>query len=66
MYVTDALKVLTENTTHFVGVNEFIDYGSTMNARWVDVLKPKQEEEEDDRPCTEIVHEIWERMRNGQ
>ena len=67
VYVTDALKSLTENTTHYVGVNEMIDYGASLSMRWIDVLEPQVEEEStDDRPCTEIVHSIWERIRNGR
>lgn len=63
IYITDALKVIAENTTHFAGVDEFIDYGSTMSMRWADVLEPQKEEVVDDRPCADIAHEIWERIR---
>ena len=34
VYVTDALKVMTENTARFAG-------GSTINARYYDIIHPK-------------------------
>ena len=62
-YVTDALKIIAENTTHYQGAEEMFDYGSTLNARWIDVLEPQKEEPTDDRSCEEIVDDIWERIR---
>ena len=64
--MTDALKAIAENTTHYVGADGMVDYGSSLSMRWIDVLEPQQEEEVDDRPCEEIVHGIWERIRNGR
>ena len=54
-YVTDALKALTENTTHRLipGVGE-VSYGSYMPTRW---LKEAQEPE-DTRTGDEIAEEI--------
>ena len=40
-----------------------VDYGASLTMRWVDVLEPQEEIEEDDRSCEEIVHGIWDRMR---
>lgn len=54
-YVTDALKALTENTTHRLipGVGE-VSYGSYMTARWLqEAQKP-----EDTRSGDEIAEEI--------
>lgn len=65
VYVTDALKAIAENTTHYLGATEMMDYGSSLTMRWIDVLEPKEEVKEDNRPCTEIVHDIWERI-NGR
>ena len=64
IYVTDALKAIAENTTHYLGANEVIDYGSSLSTRWIDVLEPPQPIKEDNRSCKEIVHGIWNRMRN--
>lgn len=66
VYVTDALKAIADNTTHYLGANEMIDYGSSLSLRWIDALEPQKEAEEDNRTCEEIVHGIWDRMRNGQ
>lgn len=63
MYVSDALKSIAENTTHFLGMDGIVDYGASLTMRWVDVLEPQEEIEEDDRSCEEIVHGIWDRMR---
>lgn len=55
-YITDALKALTENTTHRmipgVGV---VDYGSYMQNRW---YKAAQEEQKDTRTGDEIALDI--------
>ena len=65
IYVTDALKAIAENTTHYLGAGEVMDYGTTLSTRWIDVLEPQEIETiEDDRSCVEIVHDIWQRMRN--
>ena len=68
VYVTDALKAIAENTTHFAGLDGIVDYGTSLSMRWIDALEPQKEEavEEDDRSCTEIVDDIWERIRNGR
>lgn len=67
VYVTDALKAISENTTHFQGAEEMFDYGASITMRWIDVLEPHEEKEEtDDRSCEEIVHDMWDRMRNKQ
>lgn len=54
-YVTDALKALTENTTHRLipGVGE-VSYGSYMPERW---LKESQKPE-DNRTGDEIAEEV--------
>lgn len=41
-----------------------IDYGSSLSARWIDVLEPQEKPKEDNRSCEEIVRDIWKRMRN--
>ena len=66
VYVTDALKAIAENTTHFAGLDGIVDYGTSLSMRWIDALEPHEEvKEKDDRSCNEIVHDIWERI-NGR
>ena len=63
IYITDALKAIADNTTHYQGTEGMFDYGSSMSMRWIDVLEPHEEvKEKDDRSCNEIVHDIWERI----
>lgn len=59
MYVTDALKVIGENTAHFAG-------GSSMRLRWLDVIDPAPEPVVDNRPAEEIAADIWARARIGK
>lgn len=66
VYVTDCLKAISENTTHLVGANGVVDYGSKMNARWYDLAFPlkevEEEKQEDTRTCEEIVDSVWSGM----
>lgn len=66
-YVTDALMIIAENTTHFVGAKEMFDYGKSLNSRWVDLVKPQKKKPEepkiDNRSAAEIAQDIWKRMR---
>lgn len=57
-YVTDALKALTENTTHRLipGVGE-VSYGSYMPTRWLE----EAQEHEDKRSGDEIAADIIQR-----
>lgn len=48
MYVTDALKILGENTARYAG-------GNHMTQRWVDVVTPKKQ---DNRTGAEIVEDV--------
>ena len=67
VYITDVLKAIAENTTHYQGAEEMFDYGSSISMRWIDVIEPQEEvKETDDRSCTDIVDDIWERIRNGR
>ena len=66
IYLTDALKVISENTTYQVSLGGAVEIGSKMNTRWADVLKPqsekpKKEVKVDNRTCEEITDGIWER-----
>lgn len=67
IYVTDALKMLVENTTHYLGLNGIVDYGRTLTARWYDLVSgniPETEKpEEDTRSCAEITAGIWKRAK---
>ena len=67
MYVTDTLKVIAENTSKSavpgVGV---VDYGAVLTKRWIELaedIQPKSEEKEDPRTCSEIAHDMWQRIR---
>ena len=55
VYVTDALKLIAENTTHFLvpGVGP-ADYGSRIQQRWIELADHKQ----DDRTGDEIAADI--------
>lgn len=53
VYVTDALKVIAENTSRFNG-------GSYMNARFTDIINPKPEET---RTADEIITGITDKLR---
>ncbi len=48
IYVTDALRVVAENTAKFVG-------GCSIERRYIDVVKPKKQ---DNRTCEEITADI--------
>lgn len=63
VYITDALMAIADNTTHIVGSQGVVDYGKTINQRWIDILNPPPKEPEDNRPSEEIASDIWERIR---
>lgn len=48
IYVTDALRVVAENTAQYVG-------GNYIKARYIDVVEPKKQ---DNRTCEEITADI--------
>lgn len=48
IYVTDALRVIAENTAKFVG-------GRSIERRYIDVVEPKKQ---DNRTCEEITADI--------
>lgn len=48
IYVTDALRVVAENTAKFVG-------GRSIERRYIDVVKPKKQ---DNRTCEEITADV--------
>ena len=52
VYVTDALRLICENTARFVN-------GNYLTIRFVDMIKPDSHEAEiDDRTAQEIVNDI--------
>lgn len=67
MYVTDALMAIAENTTHLVGMDGVVDYGKSLQTRWIDMLDdtPIEPQETDDRPCEEIAQDIFARIRGN-
>ena len=67
IYVTDALQIIAENTTHYLGMNGMFDFGRSLSARWYDLtigkLPTKGKPVEDTRSCAEITSDIWKRAR---
>lgn len=51
IYVTDALRLVAENTARYAG-------GNCIKARYIDVVEPKKQ---DNRTCEEITADIVER-----
>ena len=56
VYVTDALKVISENTAKFAGFAG----GGYMNVRFIDIIEPKPEET---RTPDEIINHIKDKLR---
>ena len=67
-YVTDAIKALVENSTHYLIPGYGVaDYGITLTSRWADgPAERAPEPPADDRSCAEIAAGVWERMRHGR
>jgi len=65
-YITDALKVIVENTSKapVLGVG-IVDYGTILSNSWYDLIQPKEKEEipKDTRSCQEITQDIFKRIR---
>lgn len=57
-YLTDAIKALTENTTHYIipGIQDAISYGAYMPERWIDGVKTW--EKEDTRTGDEVAEDV--------
>lgn len=51
IYVTDVLRIISENTAKFAG-------GNYVKMRYIDVITPKPKKIEDDRTAEEIVNDI--------
>ena len=62
IYLTDTLKVLVENGTHYLTAKGFVDYGKTINRRWFEIMNPPEEVEEDNRTISEVVDAIWSKI----
>lgn len=64
-YVTDALMIIAENTTHYMGASDMFDYGKTLRSRWIELMsEPKEEpKEEDTRTPEELAADIWQKMK---
>lgn len=48
IYVTDALRIVAENTARYAG-------GNCIKARYIDVVEPKKQ---DNRTCEEITADV--------
>ena len=55
IYVTETLRAIVENTS------KLGNGGFTMKNRWIDIIDPPKPVKEDNRPCEEIVGDIWAR-----
>jgi hypothetical protein len=70
IYVTDCLKVISENTTHLMSNKGIVDCGSHMTQRWydivnVDIEEQKKIEEFNNTSTDDFVDDIWSRMKKG-
>ena len=56
VYLTDALKLIAENTTHFLvpGVGP-ADYGSRIQQRWIELAEHRQDERTGDEIAADII-----------
>lgn len=55
MYITDAVKIIAENTARIGG-------GSTMQRRWIETLRPNAADRAaDNRPPEEIIADVAEK-----
>lgn len=61
-YITDCLRILTENTTHFIipGYGD-ITYGTYMKKPWYEPKKKAEKENQDNRSVEEIAADIMSR-----
>ena len=67
-YITDALMMIAENTTHFMGRTEMLDYGKYINKRWVELMgligtEKEKPVKEDTRTAQEFAEDMWKRIR---
>ena len=51
VYVTDALRLIAENTAKFVG-------GNILNMRYLDTIRPETQKVEETKSAEEIVDDI--------
>lgn len=64
-YVTDALKALTENTTHRLipGIGE-VSYGSYMPTRWLKETQAPEDKRSGDEIAEEIIRRAGLKLKN--
>lgn len=62
-YIRDSLMYISSNTSTYVipGVG-VVEYGAKMND-WRGEKPSEPPEPEDDRPCREVVDDMWARIR---
>lgn len=65
VYITDALKAITGNTAHHIGLSGVVDYGTELTQRFVEQFEVEDEEPEpeDTRTASEFAADMWKRMR---
>lgn len=56
IYVTDCLRIITENVAHIGG-------GKTITARYADIIMPKKE---DKRTAVDIISTIKNKLKEGE
>ena len=64
IYVTDALKLIVDNTSHIGTASGVVDYGARLKKRWFDIIEPQpvKEDANNTMTCKEIADEIWDRI----
>ena len=69
IYLTDAVKILSENTTHHIGLNGVADIGVQISDRYYDVVNPlskgkdetEEEQQEDTRTAEQFAADMLKR-----
>ena len=62
IYITECLRILTENTTHFIVPGDGnITYGTYMKKSWYEPKKKAEKENRDNRSIEEIAADIMSR-----
>lgn len=67
IFVTEALKAITENTAHYVGMSGLVKAGMTLTKSYQDILNPDQRtreaKKEETRSGEEIISDIKNKLK---
>ena len=71
-YVTDALKIMTENTSRYIvpGVGD-VEYGSHLRSRWIELQTSKknyqpEKEKSGDEIAADLIRRAGLKLRDGE